>query len=226
MLSGMKSISRRFERFIGWLPGDGFMKHSASRLSMGEPKDTVWPRMRLRMEKANDLTGKLFGKLTVLYKSTEKAKSGSMWVCKCDCGNTVAIARCSLVSNHSKSCGCTRKEFLSKYPPSKKHGGESIKAKNRRERLYMVWCAMKERCSNPNNNRYRHYGGRGIVVCEEWKSNYATFREWAMQNGYNPSAGRGECTIDRINPDGNYEPGNCRWVDMKTQANNKRKCKK
>ena len=81
---------------------------------------------------------------------------------------------------------------------------------------------MKQRCYNPNSNEYHRYGGRGISVCESWLS-YENFREWAIVNGYDEDAPRGECTLDRIDNDGNYEPSNCRWVDMRDQIRNRPK---
>ena len=93
-----------------------------------------------------------------------------------------------------------------------------------RERLYRsVWSAMNQRCSNPNYHGYYLYGGRGIKVCDEWKNDYLTFREWAYSHGYDPSAPYGKCTIDRIDVNGNYEPDNCRFVPMLVQSRNKRK---
>lgn len=71
--------------------------------------------------------------------------------------------------------------------------------------------------------RYKDWGGRGITVCEEWKNDFTEFEKWAIENGYDETAKRGSCTIDRINVDGNYEPSNCRWADAKTQAHNRRK---
>ena len=93
----------------------------------------------------------------------------------------------------------------------KLHGGKG-------EHLYEVWCAIKQRCFNPNNKRYANYGGRGITICDEWLNDYLAFKEWAMENGYEDN---GDLSIDRIDNDGNYEPNNCRWVDRIVQANNK-----
>ena len=92
-----------------------------------------------------------------------------------------------------------------------------------RERLYRcVWKAIKQRCYDQNYHGYNLYGGRGITVCDEWRNDYITFRQWALENGYDANAPYGECTIDRIDVNGNYEPSNCRFVNMKAQSNNKR----
>lgn len=163
-----------------------------------------------------NIIGKRFGILTVISKSTQKATSGSVYTCLCDCGKELDIARCSLVSGHTKSCGCTRNKYLAQCKPAKTHGYSN-------ERLYKIWDGMKQRCYNPNNSRYELYGGRGITLCKEWSDSYVCFREWALAAGYDPNAARGQCTIDRINPDGIYEPQNCRWVNMHEQRINQRR---
>lgn len=173
------------------------------------------------MEQFIDLTGQRFGKLVVIKKSEKKAKSGSMWECQCDCGNIVTVARCGLTSGHSKSCGCTRKEFLSNSLPSEKHG-KSRCNNGKCERLYYVWRGMRQRCNNPNSSRYELYGGRGIYICKEW-DNYSNFRKWALDNGYDENAPRGKCTIDRIDVNGPYAPWNCRFVDSHYQRINQRR---
>lgn len=92
----------------------------------------------------------------------------------------------------------------------KKHG-------HRNEKIYAVYCTMKQRCNNKNSDSFKNYGAKGVSVCEEWEDDFESFYEWAIKNGY-----RDNLTIDRINVEGNYEPSNCRWVDCITQANNKR----
>ena len=85
----------------------------------------------------------------------------------------------------------------------------------RRTKLYRTWCAMKERCYNKHNKSYKSYGKKGIRVCEEWQNNFASFKEWALSNGYVEGL-----TIDRIDFNKEYSPNNCRWVDIKTQNRN------
>ena len=112
----------------------------------------------------------------------------------------------NLVRNLSQSCGCLKKEAAARIKAS--HGGAKT-------RLYNIWCAMKRRCKNQGNH---NYGGRGITVCDEWRDNFESFRDWALSNGY-----RDDLSIDRVDNDGNYEAINCRWATHTEQTNNSRK---
>ena len=159
------------------------------------------------MGKIIDLTGQRFGRLVVVKRVDNKGQHPA-WLCKCDCGNECIVTGSHLKSGHSQSCGCLQKERTSK--SRKRHGLCD-------SRQYSIWTNMKSRCSNQEDHAYKYYGGRGITVCDEWKSDFQAFYYWAMANGYQDNL-----TLDRIDVNGNYEPSNCRWVSMKEQSLNKR----
>lgn len=152
-----------------------------------------------------DLTGKRYGKLTVLERVQTSKKT--KWKCKCDCGNEVVVASDNLRSGHSRSCGCLKLEEVTK------HGQWNT-------RIYRIYYAMKQRCNNPKCAAYGYYGGRGIKVCIEWENDFQTFYNWAMSHGY-----ADDLSIDRIDVNGNYEPSNCRWATATEQSFNKTKGK-
>ena len=101
------------------------------------------------------------------------------------------------------------KNRCGKNNPAYKHGKTNT-------RLYQIWRGIKKRCYVPTHKYYKHYGGRGIIVCDEWKNNFMNFYDWAVRNNYNE-----KLTIDRIDVNGNYEPNNCRWITQSEQLKNK-----
>ena len=166
---------------------------------------------------SHNLKGQRFGRLVALELVGRNEHRSNLWRCKCDCGNECVIDASALKNGHTQSCGCLMRETVSKQ--FTKHG-ES------KSRLYVIWCGMINRCEVPSHTGYKHYGGRGIKVCDEWRNDYTAFRDWALANGYDENAERGDCTIDRIDVNGNYEPSNCRWADWSTQMKNRRPRKK
>lgn len=162
----------------------------------------------------DDLTGRRFGRLTVLSRA-ENRNGATYWNCLCDCGNKKTVRASHLKSNETVSCGCYREEVREAFY----HRFDGVpRSTLKTERLYGIWVNMKSRCNNPNISKYRRYGGRGISVCDEWE-HYEPFKNWAIENGYSDNL-----MIDRIDNDGNYEPSNCRWVTNKENCNNRSTC--
>ena len=164
------------------------------------------------MSSFKDLTGKRFGRLVVIERVESHIQPNgqrkTQWLCQCDCGEKIIIKASDLKSGHTRSCGCLRIEKITK------HGLFGT-------RIYIIWHNIKHRCYNPKDSNYKNYGSRGITMCKEWLNDFHSFYNWAMTNGYDENAKRGECTIDRIDVNGNYVPSNCRFVNIKIQQSNK-----
>lgn len=158
------------------------------------------------MAKLKDLTGQRFGRWSVTARAENTNKGQSQWLCVCDCGTVRVINTNNIRQGSSKSCGCLKDELTS--ARSKTHGLTNT-------RTYRCWANMITRCENKNFSRHADYADRGISVCDNWQ----TFAGFLADMGECPSS---ECSIDRINNDGNYEPSNCRWATKVTQANNTR----
>jgi len=148
--------------------------------------------------------GIVVGEWTIVKKIGRNQHRQSIWLCRCSCGNEKGVVQSNLTSAKSTNCGCKRGKSL-------------IKHNLIHHELYRRWSDMKTRCYNQKCIGYDNYGGRGIKVCDEWRSDFEAFYTWAMCNGY-----RDGLSIDRKNNDGNYEPGNCRWVTKCDQRNNRR----
>jgi hypothetical protein len=155
-----------------------------------------------------EIIGRKFHRLLVLESAGRSANKSILVRCRCDCGAVKVVRLCALLRSEIKSCGCLRRELSASQKSTLTHGCSHSPT-------YASWAAMKFRCTNPNHVAYKHYGGRGISVCPSWSNSFANF---LADLGERPVG----FTLDRINPDGNYEPGNCRWVSPKIQGNNRR----
>lgn len=157
------------------------------------------------MKKIKDISGEKFEKLLVI-SFVERKNKHSIFLCKCDCGNYIKTSSNALKTRHIKSCGCLNIELIKKR--STIHGLS-------KHPLFNTWCDMKNRCYYKKHNRYKHYGEKGIIVCDEWHT-FINFYNWAIENNWQKNL-----SIDRIDNFKNYEPNNCRFATIKEQNRNR-----
>lgn len=158
------------------------------------------------MSKIIDMVGKKCGRLTVVSRSSENEGTKAQWVCLCDCGNTKIVTGDKLRRGHTQSCGCLHSDVCAAL--LKTHGYSSTPT-------HTSWAGMKQRCFDPNATSYPRYGACGITVCDRWVNSFENF---LADMGERPDG----YSLDRIDPEKNYEPGNCRWATDEEQANNKK----
>lgn len=159
-----------------------------------------------------NLLGQTFSRLRVVERAPKRGNR-IRWRCACECGGETITTTCALRSGKTKSCGCLVGEKAAARNRASARHGESVKSAPSPE--YYSWTAMKSRCLNPNAAKFDIYGGRGISVCDRWANSFEAF---LADMGRRPSP---KHTLDRIDGDGNYEPGNCRWATPSEQNKNR-----
>jgi hypothetical protein len=158
-----------------------------------------WPQQR------RDISGQKFGRLTAIERAGKGGRH-TLWSFLCDCGQRVERRMTHVTMGGTTSCGCARSDVV-------KHGHARVAAKTP---AYISWSAMRARCLNTKHKHFKNYGGRGIRVCDRWLNDFAAF---LADMGERPAG----LSLDRIDNDGDYGPGNCRWATRAQQAANKRR---
>lgn len=163
-----------------------------------------------------DITNQKFNRLFAIRFLYKNKNNESIWLFICNCGNIIETSASRVKCNKVKSCGCLHKETSSINGQNNiKHGLTSSGIKP--PRLYNIWRDIKARCYNKNSINYKDYGGRGIIMCDEWKNDFQSFYTWSISNGYQDNL-----QINRIDNNGHYEINNCNWITSLENSNNKR----
>ena len=163
--------------------------------------------------KIKDITGKRFGKLVVVEMTEKRVNRHVVWRCVCDCGNECFVRSTVLTTGRTKSCGCNLNKARKNIGNIRRTHGRSS------EKIYFIWQGMRKRCSKEYHKNYKDYGGRGISVCNEWNDSFENFFDYVSQLEHYGEEGY---SLDRIDNNGNYEPGNVKWSTQKEQCNNRR----
>lgn len=176
-----------------------------------QPQNTTQPTFITLGKNAKDITGQRFGRLIALGPVEKLPNHIVVWLCRCDCGNLHHVRSANLNQHKVLSCGCLQSERA--HDTFSTHGLS-------KHRLYDVWRSIVQRCTNPNNKGYKNYGGRGIAICDEWRHDFLAFYSYVSPLEYFGEQGY---SLDRIDNNGHYEPGNVRWATRKEQLRNMRK---
>ena len=173
------------------------------------------------------MLGDRYGRLTITGAFGPDRHGNKRWVCRCDCGVDTVVTQGHLRTGHTVSCGCYQAELAAAQSATaashRRTHGHSGRPKSP---TYLAWLNMKSRCTNSNHPTWYLYGGRGITICDEWLHSFETFLRDMGERPPNPEEWNGRrayWSIDRIDPDGDYEPGNCRWASWSEQRQNQRR---